>query len=261
MKHLLGFTLGLLLAFTLTAQDDDLYLIFELMRVDESQMNDYSETEEFWSGLHQQRVNAGEIVGWDLWSLQPSGKDQGYQFMTVTLFSSFKDMISGDNDFIAHAKAAYPDMPEEELMKKFNNTPATRDLAVRIYARQIDHTEGDFDMPIGTFATMDFMKAFDDDYEKAESKIFKPWHQQMVDEGEKGFWGLQRILFPAGSDRYASHMTVNMYKDAAHFADSGGPGGMDDMDMVTEMGIEEALETRDLKKVYMARLEMKVRAE
>lgn len=260
MKHLLSFTLALLLAFTLTAQDDDLYLIFELMRVDESQMNDYWETEELWSGIHQQRANAGEIIGWDLWSLQPSGADQGYQFMTVTLFSSFKDMIAGDGDIVPHAKAAYPDMSETELMKKFNNTSATRDLAVRLFLREIDHTDGDFDMPIGTFATMDFMQELDADYEEVESNIFKPWHQEMVDNGQKGSWGLLRILFPAGSDRYASHMTVNMFRDAAHFADSGGPG-MGDMDMSTALGVEEALETRDMKKIYMARLEMKVRGE
>jgi hypothetical protein len=260
MKHLFSFTLALFLTFTLTAQDDDLYLIFELMRVDESQMNDYWETEELWSGIHQQRANAGDIIGWDLWSLQPSGEDQGYQFMTVTLFSSFKDMISGGGNFVAHAKAAYPEMSENELMKKFNSTPEARDLAIRLFLQQIDHTEGDFDMPVGTFASMDFMQELDDDYEEAESNIFKPWHQEMVDNGQKGSWDLLRILFPAGSDRYASHMTVNMYEDAAQFADSGGPG-MGNMDMVTEMGLEEALKTRDMKKVYMARLEMKVRAE
>lgn len=259
MRHLLILGLGLMSALSLFAQDpDDLYLLFELMRVDESQSNAYWETEEFWSKVHQQRANSGEIIGWDLWSLQPSGEDQGYQFMTVTLFDSFESMITGGGNMMAMFQAAYPDMSEADLMKKLEHTVNSRDLARRIYLHQIDNTSGDFQMAVGTFATMDLMDALDDDYEEIESTIFKPWHQEMVDNGQKGNWGLLRILFPAGSDRYASHITVNMYTDASQFA----AGSADiDMDMVTVLGVEHALKSRDMKKQYMARLEMMVRPE
>jgi hypothetical protein len=238
---------------------NDLFLTFELMRVDESQMQAYWETEQFWSGLHQQRANAGEIIGWDLWSLQPSGEDQDYQFMTVTLYKSFKDMIAGDTDFEAHLKAAYPDMSEEDLMKKFDNTPASRDLARRLYLEEIDFTEADFDMPLGTYATLALMMELDDDYEKIESEVFKPLHAAAIAAGKMGSWGLLRVLFPAGSDRYISHIAVNMYKDATQFADSGG-GPMGDLDAVSSLGIQKGLESRDMKKLMMARLEMKVRS-
>jgi len=261
MKHLTSLAIGIVLSFALFAQDSgDLYLTFELMRVDESQSNAYWETEQFWSGIHQQRANKGEIIGWDLWSLEPSGEDQGYQFMTVTLYKSFEAMITnGGGDFMANVKAAYPNMSEDDLMKKFNSTADSRDLAIRLYLHRIDGTTGEYPMPIGTFATVDFMKELDDDYPEIESKIFKPWHQEMVDNGQKGSWGLLEVLFPAGSDRYCSHITVNMYKDAAQFAKSGGGG--DEMSMLEEMGLEEALESRDMKKVYLARLEMKVRKQ
>jgi hypothetical protein len=54
-------------------------------------------------------------------------------------------------------------------------------------------------------------------------------------------------------------MTVNMYKDVDQFAEWGGPDS--DLDMVTVLGVEKALESREMKKIYMARLEMKVRKQ
>jgi len=260
MKHLtmLGFAL-LLTSFAFAQDPADLYLTFEFMRVDESQQNAYWETETFWSAIHQQRANAGQIIGWDLWSLEPSGSDQDYQYMTVTLYKSFKDMIAGDPNFMANAKAAYPKMTDDEFSKKMTATSASRDLAMRVYLHQIDATSDQFSMPIGTMATIDFMQELDDDYTEYESEIFKPMHQAMVDSGKKGSWGLEEVLFPAGSDRYCSHITVNMYKDADQFA-SGGMGMGGDMSEAASLGIEKALESRDMKKVLMATLVKKVRA-
>ena len=182
MKQLLTLVTGILMISSIFAQsEDELYLKFEFMHVDEEQASEYLNIEKFWSGIHQERVNANEIIGWDLWSLEPGGEDQGYQYVTVTLFSSFKDLIAGESDFLGHAKDAYPDKSEEELIKTFKTTATTRDLGLRMYMLEIDETDGSFDMPLGTMASMDLMKALNDDYESIESAIFKPTHQEAVD--------------------------------------------------------------------------------
>ena len=82
----------------------------------------------------------------------------------------------------------------------------------------------------------------------------------MVNNGQKGSWGLLEVLFPAGSDRYCSHITVKMYKDAEQFAVASCPGGAN-ADILRKLGVERALESRDMMKDYMARLEKKVRAK
>ncbi len=259
MKQLFTFVMGLLMAFSLFAQpEDDLFLTFEFMRVDEDQSDAYMNIERFWSGIHQERANAGEIIGWDLWSLQPGGEDQGYQYLTVTLYSSYRDMLAGGSDYMALAKAAYADMSDEDLEKTFDATSGTRDLAVRLFMQLIDETDGDFDMPLGTMATIDIMKALNDDYEDIESAIFKPSHQDAVDFDSKGSWSLLRVILPAGSDRYTSHVTVNMYKDVDQFASWSAPGG-GESSMEQDMAIEQGIASREMKKVYFAKLEMKVR--
>lgn len=261
-KSILLFLITLFVVDLSTAQDK-VYLVFEFMKVDNDQESDYAETEAFWEKIHAQRVKSGDIIGWDLWSLQPGGEGQGYQYLTVQVYNDPVKMMSGASwaNLMARAKAAYPGMSEEELNKKLEHSNKTRDLEVRYYLEQIDKTKGDFDMPLGMVASMDLMKvAMDnyDKYEKAESEVFKPMHQKEVDAGRKGSWELLRIMSPVGSDTYASHITVNMFKDYSQVFSNYTAEGPVPTDAQMK-AIQEGLTTRDMKWVYMATLIKKVR--
>ena len=157
MKKLLMITVVMFMTFQLAAQEK-LYLIFEFMKVDNEQEAAYGETEEFWAKIHEQRVINGDIVGWDLWRLQPGGEDQHFQYLTVNLYNDPVKMMSNAGDFDAALKAAYPNMSEEDLNKKLEMTVKSRDLAVRVYLEEIDMTTGDFAMPLGTVAAINMMK-------------------------------------------------------------------------------------------------------
>lgn len=260
MKKLLLFIVIILLSSNVIAQEK-LYLIFEFMEVDNEQEADYMETEGFWEKIHEQRVKNGDIIGWDLWVLKPGGENQGFQYLTVNLFNDPVKMFAGGGGFEAALKAAYPNMSEEERNKKLDKTSKTRDLAVRIYLEEIDGTKPDFDMPLGTVASIDMMKVALGEfskYEKAESEVFKPAHQKEVDAGQKGSWGLLRFMSPIGSDTYASHITVNMFKDYDQFfmtRDNDGPEPTE----AQQKAIQDGLAVRDLKFVYLATLIKKVR--
>jgi hypothetical protein len=240
---------------------DKLYLIFEFMKVDNEQEQAYSETEAFWEKIQEQRVKNGDILGWDLWSLQPGGENQGYQYLTVNLYNDPVKMMSGAGNFEAALKAAYPEMSDAERNEKFNNTAKSRDLAARVYLEQIATTKGDFEMPLGTVAGINLMKVSDGDYEKYEkfeTEIFQPMHQKEVDAGRRGNWGLMRYMLPVGSDVYASHITVDMYKDYNQLFNGGavaGPALSEDQ----IQKIQEGLTSRDLKFKYMATLIRKAR--
>jgi len=256
--------LALLLFSTIAFSQNDLYLIFEFMKVDNEQENAYQETEAFWEKIHQARANSGDILGWDLWALRPGGEDQQFQYLTVTLFDNAKAMF-GDGNFLENVRKAYPSMSDEELTKTFNNTAKTRDLAVRIYLEQIAVTEDNFDMPLGTIAFINSMKVDLGNYtayEKAETEVFQPMHQKDVNDGKRASWGLLRFMVPVGSDTYASHFAVDMFKDldqALSYVSGGG-----DMGTLTEAqqkAIQDGLATRDLKWVSMATLIRKVRKQ
>lgn len=256
MKVLLAMVLVLAMAIGSQAQENpQLYLLFEFMQVKNEGGSDYFQVEEFWSGIHKQRVADKSIIGWDLWSLTPAGLKQGSQYLTVTLFKSLPDMLQaiGSLDVMGYAKKAYPKMSEKELISMLNKTGLSRDMNNQVLLKQVDQTKGEFNMKIGTIATMDIMKQLDDSYEKVESDIFKPWHQKMVDSGKKGSWELLRAILPSGSEAYGSHITVSMYNDTAQLAAfMEGSGG--DMDLMTNLAVKEGLKTRNWKEVKIARL-------
>ncbi|MEI8112951.1 MAG: hypothetical protein WCI54_04945, partial [Bacteroidia bacterium] len=142
MKKL--FVLGLVILMTvgIKAQEKpkSLYLLFEFMQVNDEQGSDYWAVETFWSGIHKQRVADKSILGWDLWSLTPSGTKQGSQYLTVTLFPSLKDMLQaiGSLDVMAYAKKAYPKMTDKELNAMMEKTVKSRDMANQVLFQEVD---------------------------------------------------------------------------------------------------------------------------
>lgn len=257
--------IALMLFGVMTNAQETLYLVFEFMKVDNEQSAAYDETESFWEKIQQQRVKSGDILGWDLWSLQPGGEMQGFQYLTVSLYSDPVKMMDGSSwsNIMDRVKAAYPNMTETELTAKINGSAKTRDLAARIYAQQIATTTGfsPAEMVLGTVAEIDMMKVdleHYNTYENAEKEVFQPLHQKEVDSGKKLNWGLIGFMNPIGSDTYASHMTVSMFKDYnqalnqnINYSEGATPAKTKQM--------QEGIAARDLKYVYMAQLIRMVR--
>ncbi len=242
---------------------DDVYLLLEFMRVDNEQEASYGETEDFWEKIHQQAVDNGDYIGWDLWSLQPGGEDQNFQYFTVHVFNDPVKMMEGPSgeSFMVNAKKAHPDLSEEKLMKKLQHSAKTRDLAARVYVKLIKGTEDDFEMPVGMVSRVNFMKVKPGQsqaYEKAEAEIYLPMHQMYVDAGNMGSWGLCRVMVPYGTDVYASHLTFDMYENYSQMFSDGGDGVT--LTEEQQKAFQEGLATRELRWSVMGTLIKKVRS-
>ncbi len=259
MKKLLLLFVAMVLMTTNSFSQEKTYLIFELMKVDNEQEADYWKVEEFWEKIHKQRIINGELLGWDMWSLKPGGEDEGYQYMTVSVYDNPIKMFKGDDNFPAAVKAAYPEMSDDEFQSQMKKTSKSRDLSKRFYLEVIKETEGEYDMDIGSIAFVDFMKATNSTYETAEIETFLPMHQKAVDMEAKEKWSLLRIMSPSGSDAYATHITVNMFLG---FEQVFSPKNMDSNEKLSEeviKKIEEGIKSRDLKWTNIATLLRKVR--
>lgn len=258
MKKVLILGVAILMGFTAMAQEK-LFLTFEFMKVDNEQESAYMETESLWQRLHEARVKNGDIIGWDLWALRPGGEEQGFQYVTVTLYNDPVKMMEGGG-FQEAFKAAFPNITAEE-QKIMDATAKTRDLAVRIYGEEISATKGEFDIPIGSIAQMDMMKVDMNNYnlyEKAEDEVFKLLHQKAVDTDGKESWGLVRFMSPIGSDTYASHMTVSMFKDISQMISQNINWNEGATPASTKL-MQEGIAARDMKYVYLAKLIKKAR--
>ena len=257
MKKTIFITIFFSLFCHITGQNN-LYLVYEFMRVDIEQEGTYMDIETFWQKIHEERVKNGDIIGWDLWRLQPGGEDQGYQYLTVNLYDDKVKMMSGAGDFWKAVTQAYPNLSEEKLNEKFNQTSKSRDLAVRLYVEQVDKTEDEFEVSVGTVAIFHMMQAVEGkywEYEEGERKAWKTWHQQQVDNNTKGSWKFNRIMMP--SDNHASHITVNMFKnwDQRYMESPAGPK----LSASTRRALNKGVLAREVKNVYQAVLIRQVR--
>lgn len=257
MKKLTGLFLLLFIGLTVSTQAQT-YLLMEMMDVDQDNTSAYLEVEKFWSGIHQQRVEAGDILGWDLWTFLPAGTNQGYRYMTVTLYDDPVKMFRGltDEAMESAISKAYPDMGAEELTEMFNKTGPSRDIAVQIFAVETN-SAGDFSVGLGTYATMAWMKTDNSDYEKMEAEIFKPMHESSIEAGDMMGWSLINFMLPYGSNPYASHVAMNFFEDLEQCVNytTGGQ----DATMAEQIAMEQGLATRDMKSVSMGTVIMSVR--
>jgi len=249
------------LAGPVSAQEK-LFAILEFMQVDGDQEQSYWETENFWEKIHQERLHNGDIVGWDLWSLKPGGEEQGYQYLTVTVFDNLSKMLQAGEGIMAAAQGAYPDYTEDRFQEKMKHTTASRDLSVRLFVEVLKETNSNMSMEPGVVAGISFMKAnpgMSGQYEKAEKEVFFPVHQKMVDQDVMEYWGLGRVMIPFGSDVYASHIIVTMFRDNDQFVKSLEVNPWEGVDEETLKKANEGRATRDLKWGYLGNLVKTVR--
>ncbi|GAB3650382.1 hypothetical protein GCM10028791_17490 [Echinicola sediminis] len=244
------------MAGTVSAQEK-LFAILEFIKVDAGHEQSYRDTENFWDKVHQERLKNGNIMGWDLWSLQPGGKEQGYQYMEVTVFDDLAKMLQTAAGISAASKAAFSDYSEEQLQAKWKQAAASRNVSVRLYMEVIKKTSSDLAMQPGVVAGISLMKAkptMSAQYEKAEKEVFYPVHQKMVDQGHMEYWGLGRVMIPFGEEIAASHVIVTMFRNYQQFVESLPVNAWEGVDEASIKKANEGREARTLKWGYLGDL-------
>lgn len=259
MKKLLT-SIAVFLVITLSSAQET-YLVFEFMKVKSGNIGAYWDTENFWEKIHAERVKSGEIVAWDLWSLEPGGYDQGYQYLTVTVYNDPLKMLDG-GDVFAAAHKAYPKMSDEDILEAFNKGGKSRELGQRLYLQVVNTTKDEFKMEVGTVNRINFMSAAQGKewaYEKSETEVFKPIHQKNVDAGRLAHWGMARVNFPSGSKVKTTHITFDMFTGNKQMMDYFTPNDDFKPDEASMKKMQQAVKARDLTWTYMATLVKKVK--
>jgi hypothetical protein len=167
-------------------------------------------------------------------------------------------MMDG-GDFNKAWNDAYPNLTDAESNTKMEMTAKSRNLTHRVFLRQIDMTKDDFDMPIGTLAVVNFMKAKPGQsaaYEKMESEVFKPMHQSDVESGGRASWGMLRNMLGYATEAYATHIVFDMYTGYDQFFNGGNNTPLTE---AQQKAMQDIANIRDLKSITMATLVRKVR--
>lgn len=263
MKKLLIFLVcGMLWVSSLKAQQTQ-YMVFEFIKVENDQLFDYIEFKDLMEKVYRQALNDKQITGWDFWSLQSGADHSDFQYIMVTHYSDPVKMMNGLDDptMMEYTKIAYPHLNSAQVSKIFQESLTIRDTRMRLYMREVTQTKDNFQMKPGVLASFDLMKASEGQFEKyetAESEVFKPIHQKYIDQGLMGHWSFLRTALPLGSEANSTHLTMNMYKDYMQFFNAQAYEDMNQTASQRE-AVNEGLNSRDQKWVYLATLENIVR--
>jgi hypothetical protein len=179
MKNLL---LSSFLVLATLANEAQTVAVVDFMKVPGNGQDAYLAVEKQWKSLHQNRIQSGAILGWELYYVRNSGTSSPYNFVTVTIYPNFaktEASISAD-DF----KKAFGNN-SDELMKK---TTAARNL---IYSETYQLQVGILSNTPDKYIVVNSMHTDNlDKYLNMEKVGYMPMHEEAKKSGKLNSWGI-----------------------------------------------------------------------
>lgn len=196
-----------------TSQDPpSLFVVADFMKVQPENYTNYLEVEqEIWKPLHQERINQGIIVGWYLYAVEFSGSQDEYNYVVITLYDNAANLERPWNSEIL--KKVHPGLKVEEIMKR---TYASREhVKSELYYNVAAAPDHPLENP-AAYMQVNYMKVepgMQSAYERLESEIWLPIHNESIRSGRTKGWGLWSSLFPRGADRPYQYVTLNAFSE------------------------------------------------
>ena len=184
------------------------------MKVAPEKVTEYLDLEQkIWKPVHQQRLEAGIIVGWDLYAVRyPGGTEAPCQFVTVNTYEGLAKVEEPFSEELV--KRAHPNVDMEDF---FNKTLAARDLVRSELWIQREQARSDAEgVKVGDYITVGYMKVppgRGGAYLRMEREIWKPIQLARIADGWIDNWGVNQLFLPGGSAGEYNWAAVQVYKE------------------------------------------------
>jgi hypothetical protein len=196
--------LNILLLAALTLSLSAQTIVLEYMKVAPGNENDYLEVEQAWKKIHEKRIEAGVVTGWQLWRNVYAGADDPYQYITINWYKDWAHSLAGTpegfwEDYLAGL------FSDEEANRLMEMTSTSRVLAKRQIAHQV--------MSAGAgsrYILVNQMKVKPDmggAYVDFEREFSKPLQEEAIKRGQMSHWSVWQA-WPY-EDVYARYTTVD----------------------------------------------------
>jgi hypothetical protein len=156
--------------------------VVNYMKVKPGSEDAFLANERIWKKLHQQRVNDGKMIAWEVYYIHGQGTISQYNYATVDVYENMKAALQGFTT--DELKKAFGEKYADVLSK----TTSAREIVYSdMLSREmtVDGKEPD------KFLRVSFMSIKDNDkYYKMEEKAFKPMHQASAEMGNLNSWSV-----------------------------------------------------------------------
>ena len=180
-------------------QRQPLYINVECMK---STSAGYTDIEaDIWQPMHQELVKQGQRNSWALYHVL-YGDGSRCDYYTVTSYVGNEQLNSTRFEEGVFSKVH----PGKNVDKAMSATSNARQRVASELWEAVDATQ----INAHRFAVVNLMNAPDPDaYERMETRVFKPGHQQLVDGGHRAGWAMYRLVSPIGSSILYNYSTVD----------------------------------------------------
>ena len=252
MKKSILFLLFSCLVFNFAQAQDELYVNLWYGQIKNEDVARHLELEEkFYKKFHKERLDRGEIIGWDLWQItNPNANEMTTTFIYAHLMpKSTGGGFPSIDKLPGVSKAEWANAQKEAMGHYIENYQVLVSLKGG-YGPQATGQPADY--AVLNYMEVDPYRAAE--YEAMEIETFMPIHQE---QGTRSGWGLHKVLNHYGTDKPVNYITADFYdKLETIYAgfNSTDPMGKDVVSTLKEMD-----EMRTLARAHIIKRIMSVR--
>jgi hypothetical protein len=162
------------------------------------------------SKIWKEKVKAGDVTSYALYSVVASSEDGGYNLVSVQSANSINDFSkTGTSELM---KRAFPGMDSATLSSIANMYTSLR---VPVKSEIYKHVAA-IHNPSQNFVEINFMKTLpgkEDEYVRQEKEIYKPIHQEFIKNGNRTAWYLSQLVVPLSENSKYNYITSNYFND------------------------------------------------
>ena len=222
MKKLL-IVLGWFASLTVAAQPQPgPYVVVDLFKVAQSKTAAYTKMEkDMWKPIHQQRLKAGEILGWYLYAVDFAGEGSEYNYVTVTVVDKLSrlDNVNYEN----WIKTVHPKRMVDEFTKTTLDARVLvrSELARRVVAANPPKAPEKPD-PMLSINFYNAHSGQEEAYSNFVSSVLFPVTQELANQGKDSGSAFWEIWYPAGKSAKYNYVFASPQKSwASSEADIG----------------------------------------
>lgn len=217
------FAVLLMAAFPLGILAQEATIVINYMKVAPGMQSDYVKAEQGWKKVHEKRIEAGVMTGWQLWRNVYAAADDPYQYITIDWFNNLAHSLTGDPEGFWENQAAGL-FTDEEAGELWEMTMKSRKLVqkdVMHRVMQADNATG------SNYIVVNRMKVKEGKggaYLQAEGEYSKPLQEAKIEDGRMVHWSVwQAWPFKEGQIRYS---TVDGFSSLEQLSGAGGGGDL-----------------------------------
>jgi hypothetical protein len=197
----------------INAQSDQkpTYYLVTYYKTDRDKTEDYlSLVKNYSSKIWKEKIKAGDVTSYALYSVVASSDDEGYNLISVQTANSINDFTKSNTMDLF--KKGMPGIDEKTLTAIMDSYISLRTPVKTEIYRQVDG------IPTGIqpYYEMNFMKSLDgklNEYVRQEKEVYKPIHNEFIKSGNRTGWSFSQLIVPISDGSKYNFVTANGFTD------------------------------------------------